>query len=79
MSCVSENKQKHILQTYLALTGCNEANVPAKFLLNFVKLSGGQLVPILFINKIAFGILLQVITKNVVLAGRREQNQAIFA
>ncbi len=45
--------------------------MPPKFLLNFIKLGRRQLVPIILINKIAFGILLQVISKNVVLARRR--------
>ena len=62
----------------LHLTGCGEANVPPKFLLNFIKLGRRQLVPIILVNKIAFGILLQVISKNVVLARRRVQNQTVF-
>ena len=64
--------------TELLLARRGEANVPPKFLLYFVELQRRQFGPIVFENKVPFGVLLQIVAKNVVIAGRREQDQPVF-
>ncbi len=57
--------------------GCGEANVPTKFLLYFVELQRRQLGPIVFVNKVAFGALLQIVTKNVASHSRSQLSEPI--